>query len=412
MYTCGTMQKNRLVIVGAGPIGLEAAVKAVSQGFDVTVLERGDIGDAIQRWKHVPLFTPFGMNSSTVGRSLIADQQPPALDDLLNGGQFCERYLRPLANSTALSGCVLTQHEVVAVSRRAFGKSDRIGQPGRADQPFRILVRTNDGERIFDADVLLDCSGFTSRHRFVGAGGMPCVGEQSSLTDSDYGIPNVAGAEGDRYRGRHSLVIGSGYSAATSVCLLADLAGDDAATKITWITRGNRDKPLRQVIDDPLPMRAELTDRANRLAVGDAPIVDWRPGLHVDEIEETESGFAVKLFTNPESGEGRVDRIFCDHIIANPGYRPNTDPFRELQIHRCYATDGPIKLAAHLLGESSNDCLQQTSTGCELLQNPEPNFYILGAASYGRDSRFLMQIGLQQVDQVFEHFASTNGANA
>jgi hypothetical protein len=61
------------------------------------------------------------------------------------------------------------------------------------------------------------------------------------------------------------------------------------------------------------------------------------------------------------------------------------------------------------LGESSGDCLQQSVGGPELLQNPEPNFFILGAASYGRDSRFLLQNGLQQIDALFDHIAATEG---
>ena len=406
------MQKNRLVIVGAGPIGLEAAARAVGLGFDVTVLERGEIGDAVLRWKHVQLFTPFGMNSSEPGRSLITTQPLPASDELFNGEQFCDRYLRPLSTCEALNGRVLTHHEVVAVSRRSLGKSDRIGQPNRAEEPFRILVNTSKGETVFHADVLLDCSGFASRHRFVGAGGIACPGELPSLTDSHYCIPNIAGADGERYRGRHTLVIGSGYSAATSVSLLADLAGDDIATKVTWLTRGTHEFPLAGIPNDPLPVRAAITERANRLATDDDTPVDWKPGLHIEAIEKANSGFAVDVSTEDESGEGRADRIFCDNIIANPGFRPNTEPFQELQIHRCYATEGPIKLAAHLLGESSKDCLQQSAVGCELLQNPEPNFYILGAASYGRDSRFLLQAGLQQVDQLFEHIATAHEVTA
>ena len=98
-----------------------------------------------------------------------------------------------------------------------------------------------------------------------------------------------------------------------------------------------------------------------------------------------------------------------DRIIANPGYRPNPVPFEELQIHRCYATEGPIKLAAHLLGDSSGDCLTQQVAGVDLLKNPEPGFYILSAASYGRDSRFLMQNGIQQAADLI---ASLGGESA
>ena len=41
--------------------------------------------------------------------------------------------------------------------------------------------------------------------------------------------------------------------------------------------------------------------------------------------------------------------------------------------------------------------------GIEALQSPEPDFYILGSKSYGRDSRFLLRVGLEQVELVVEH---------
>ena len=76
--------------------------------------------------------------------------------------------------------------------------------------------------------------------------------------------------------------------------------------------------------------------------------------------------------------------------------------YRQLQVHECYATSGPMKLAAALLSSSSVDCLAQQSQGAEALQNPEPHFYILGSKSYGRNSTFLMRVGWEQVDEVFE----------
>jgi hypothetical protein len=62
-----------------------------------------------------------------------------------------------------------------------------------------------------------------------------------------------------------------------------------------------------------------------------------------------------------------------------------------------------MKLAASLLASGSDaDCLTQTGQGIETLINPEPDFFILGSKSYGRNSSFLMRLGWQQVDEVFE----------
>jgi hypothetical protein len=61
-----------------------------------------------------------------------------------------------------------------------------------------------------------------------------------------------------------------------------------------------------------------------------------------------------------------------------------------------------MKLAAKLLGESTADCLAQTSHGSDVLRNPEPNFFILGSKSYGRRNDFLLRVGLEQVTEVMK----------
>jgi hypothetical protein len=98
---------------------------------------------------------------------------------------------------------------------------------------------------------------------------------------------------------------------------------------------------------------------------------------------------------------GKDQRTFeVERLIANVGYVPDNRVYLELQVHECYASQGPMKLAAALAGQGG-DCLQQASHGPESLRNPEPNFYILGSKSYGRNSNFLLRIGFEQVREVF-----------
>ena len=60
-----------------------------------------------------------------------------------------------------------------------------------------------------------------------------------------------------------------------------------------------------------------------------------------------------------------------------------------------------MKLAAALQSSNSGDCLVQMSHGPQSLTSPEPDFYILGAKSYGRNSNFLVAIGLEQIRDLF-----------
>lgn len=401
------MTQRRLVIVGAGPIGLEAALRAVRDGFDVTVLEKGRTGEAMRNWPGVRLFTPFRMNSSADGRRNVSADIGD--DEIHTARRFADSYLVPLSRCNALRGRVLEGHEVIAVSRDACGKSDRIGRPDRADRPFRILVRTADGERVLPADIVMDCTGFTARHRFIGTGGIPCPGELQLLSDAHYRLPDIVGADESRFAGRHTLVIGSGYTAATSILLLHDLGNQHGNTRVTWITRGGRKNPVVEIPDDPLPERGLLSRTVNRIAA-ECDFVTLLPGPEIEAIEKLSSGYRVRLSWSDGHERGRADYVDANELIANVGYRPDGMPFDELQIHRCYATEGPIRLAAHLLGETSGDCLEQSAAGPDLLRNPEPDFYILGSASYGRDNRFLLQIGLQQIDDLFSMLAATTEA--
>src|SRR5436305_7687121 len=91
----------RIAVLGAGPIGLEAALYARQLQLPVTVYERGRVGEHLLRWGHVKLFSPFGMNATPLGKAAIrADasrHEFPADEALLTGREHVAAYLEPLA---------------------------------------------------------------------------------------------------------------------------------------------------------------------------------------------------------------------------------------------------------------------------------------------------------------------------
>src|SRR6202040_3450092 len=101
-----------LLVVGAGPAGLAAALSASDRGFDVTVLEREDVGHALTRWGSTRFFSPLGMNLPERALRLLGGALPGD-DALLTGGEMVEGVLRPLAQSPPLAGRVLTRHRVM-----------------------------------------------------------------------------------------------------------------------------------------------------------------------------------------------------------------------------------------------------------------------------------------------------------
>ena len=92
-------------------------------------------------------------------------------------------------------------------------------------------------------------------------------------------------------------------------------------------------------------------------------------------------------------------QVACDGVAVCTGFRPDLQLARELQVHMCYASEGPMKLAAALLSSSGSggDCLQQVAHGPETLVSPEPGYFVLGAKSYGRRNDFLLTVGHQQI---------------
>jgi thioredoxin reductase len=396
----------RIAVLGAGPIGLEAALYARFMGYDVDLYERGRVAENVLAWGHVRLFSPFRLNRSTLGLAALAAQdatyQPPADEALLTGHDYAGRYLLPLSQTDLLADSLHERTEVVAVGRAGPHKGDLVGSDDRADSPFRILLRQANGqESIATADVVIDTTGTYGNHNWLGQGGIPAVGELQLADRIEYGLTDILGKDRQRYAGRQVLLLGAGYSAATTAVDLAELTRQELGTHVTWVVRAECDSvepcPIKLIANDLLPERQRLAQAANQLAAGGSPHVLFLSGGMVDSLawDQAAGRFAVQLI-------GRhSQRLEVDQIVANVGYRPDSRLYAELQVHECYATQGPMKLAAALSQQTSADCLDQESCGPQTLVNPEPDFYILGSKSFGRNSKFLISIGLEQIRELF-----------
>lgn len=406
-----TKDLPRIAILGAGPIGLEAALYARTLQYPVEVYERAQVGDYWQRWGHVRLFSPFGMNSTPLGRAAILKADPdhefPAADACTTGREHRATYLVPLSKLEIVKECLHTETQVIAVGRHGLLKEDDPGNARRAKQPFRLLVRDNQKrERSEEADIVLDCTGTYGQHRWLGDGGIPAGGEIAAEASIAYGLEDLSGERKKVYVGKTILVVGCGYSAATTVCNLAALADDNPATWAIWLARGNRTQPIVRVANDPLRERDRLAVKANTLATRTDANVEYHPSSLIDRVEYLgqDKGFRV---SGSMSGKAKTWEV--DHIIANVGYSPDNSLYRELQVHECYASMGPMKLAAALQGQKGHDCLKVSGGGADNLRHPEPNFYILGAKSFGRDANFLLRTGFEQVRDVFALISGNAG---
>ena len=387
-----------IAIVGAGPIGLEAALYAAALGHRPMVYERLEAGANIRRWGFLELFSPWTLNTSALGLAALGEQglEAPAGAGYPDGEEYCDRYLRPLAAS--LGDRIRTGREVLAISRAGLLKTEAIGDPERARRRFQLLVADRGGGmETTQSDVVIDASGVYRNHGRLGDGGIPAPGEEALCEKITYHIPDLLGADRPLYAGRTTLLVGAGYSAATVLESFMKLMETEPRTRLVWARRDSRREPLELYENDPLPQRDRLAKVANRFACDAPEGCEALSGFVTSSLERAGERVAVRL-----NGASQTRTVEVDRIISMTGYRPDTAFHRELQVHLCYATEGPMKLAAALPGGGSGgDCLKREKLAGDTLLNPEPGYYIVGHKSYGRRSDFLLQTGIEQVRDIF-----------
>ena len=238
---------------------------------------------------------------------------------------------------------------------------------------------------------------------------IPARGETYLAPQMSYHPDDVLGVRRERYAGRTTLVIGGGASAVTTVTLLAQLASDAPGTRVAWVTRQATPGFAGEAVNDSLPARAALYAEGRRLQTGGSDTVHWSGGGEVESIEYNSATHRYRVQLATPAG-ARVEE--ADQVMVHCGYGPDTSLSRELRVHECFESLAPMKLAAALAGAGTRDCTAIPAFGADMLANPEPGFYIVGAKSYGRSSSFLLQTGYRQVADVLARLAETAGLRA
>lgn len=390
-------RRPHLAVLGAGPTGLEAALAAAEQGFPFTLYEAApEVAGHIRSWGHVRLFTPWSLDVSPRMRRRLAAAgvEVPDGDSCPTGAELAERLLAPLAALPEIAPHLRLGTRVVGIGREGLLKHEEIANPNRAARPFRLLLQDASGrEWVEPAGRVIDATGTYGHPNWLGDGGIPAPGERALGAEIHRHLPDFS-REAASWAGRTILLAGAGHSAQTAVRDLAALAREAPGTRVLWALR-NPNPDWGTHAGDALPARAALAAAAVELARGASGAVSPYRGVAIEALAPGSGGMEVTL----RNGDSRT--VTVDRILSLTGFVGDAGLYRQLQVHECYATSGPMKLSAALLGSAGGDCLTQTTHGAETLANPEPGFFILGIKSYGRNNTFLMRVGWQQVDEVF-----------
>ncbi|MFI7618710.1 FAD-dependent oxidoreductase [Nonomuraea terrae] len=374
-----------VVVIGAGPVGLAAAAHLAERGLDFLVLEAGEqAGASIVQWGHVRLFSPWKYDIDAAARRLLeaTGWTAPDPDWLPTGAELISGYLAPLAG--LFGDRLRTGVRVTAISRLGY---DRVRTNGREDVPF--VLRLDTGEEL-QAGAVIDASGTWTEPNVLGAAGLPAYGESDVADLVAHALPDVLGADRATYEGRHTLVVGAGHSAATTLIALARL--DDA--QITWAIRaGSATRAYGGGDADALPARGALGTRLHELVTSGR--VRLLTGFFTHTLAK--DGEQVRVVSRDPSGFEQS--VTVDRIVSATGYRPDHSIASELRLDLDPIL-GSTRALAPLIDPNRHSCGTVPAHGVDELSHPEPGYYAVGVKSYGRAPTFLLATGYEQARSV------------
>ncbi len=303
-------------------------------------------------------------------------------------------YLEPLAKLAVIAPHIRYSTRVAMIGRDGI---DRVRTAGRDNAPF--LIRLADGTEL-TASAVIDASGTWPTPNVLGASGLPAHGEPQAAAFIDSALPDVLGADRDRYAGRHTLVVGAGHSAANTLLALAQLAADEPGTTISWAIRtGTPARTYGGEDDDALPARGALGSKVHALV--DSGAITLLAGFSVQRLDTAVDGVTVT------ARDGRT--VTVDRIVSATGFRPDHTIATELRLDLDPILDSTRALAP-LIDPNEHSCGTVPPHGVDELTHPEQDFYAIGAKSYGRAPTFLMATGYEQARSVVAALAGDWGA--
>lgn len=379
-----------VAIIGAGPVGLAAAAHLLARGLTPLILEAGPkVGSSIEEWVHVKMFSSWQFNvDKEAAKLLLADGwTPPPENEYPTGRELLDRFVRPLADLEQIKRHLQLNTRVLAATRVG---QDVMKTQGRSAAPFLLRVTGPTGEQDVLASAVIDASGTYLTPNWMGAHGIPALGEIEHAVHIAYGIPEVLGRARNRYANKRVLVVGGGHSAFNALQDLVRLTQEAPQTKVLWAIRGNSlERILGGGANDQLDERGKLGLKILQL-LNDGVIELFR-NVAIDQVAGNGQGLVVK------AGEQVLPAV--DELIVATGFRPDMSLLAELRVALDPATQSSMLLAP-MIDPNEHSCATVRPHGAVELAHPEEGLFIVGMKSYGRAPTFLLMTGYEQVRSV------------
>jgi len=402
--TFNELNKNLpTVIIGVGPIGLATAAHLVEQNQSFILLEAGnEIAHNIRTWGHVTLFSPWRYNINKAAKSLLEDTdwKAPDLETIPTGHELIDLYLKPLAELAQIKPYIQLNSKVVGISRQL---NDKMKSKNRVNQSFKIYVEKGDDVNIIEAKAVIDATGTWGNPNPANSTGVWLQTEKVLADHIEYGIPDIK-VNSTKYANKKIAVIGGGHSAINTLLSLAELQRENPSTKLVWIMRKKSvEEAYGGEEKDALEARGALGIRIHELV--DTGKVEVVTPFYISQVKKEENINIIGTL----NGEQKVLTGF-DELIVNAGNRPDFTMNSELRLSIDTATES-VQALAPLIDPNEHSCGTVRAHGEEILRQPEKDFYIVGAKSYGRAPTFLMATGYEQVRSITAYLSGNEEAS-
>lgn len=263
------MAQQRIVILGGGPAGYEAALVAAELGADVTIVSDEGLGGNCVLWDCVP--------SKAMIVAAEAMSWVHRADDLGVQVAGIDRVDRTVVDLPRVSANVLelggTQSQDIERRVAATGVRTLVGR-GRIAGEHEVVVDGADGrERILHADYVLVATGSTARVLpfFTPDGRRVLSGQQV------YGLPEVP---------EHLVVVGSGATGAEFAHAFLRFGAEVTLVSSRDLILPTQDPDAAQVIEDVFERRGmRILRNARAVSVepdDDRVVVGLKDGRRVD----------------------------------------------------------------------------------------------------------------------------------